>query len=67
MKNTNITIIGSNDLQEMKLTALDGKTGVIVEELTNEGRKNKGFMVRLDEPYLSEEIWFIPFQSVKMN
>ncbi|MDL2320198.1 hypothetical protein LJC45_03595 [Alistipes sp. OttesenSCG-928-B03] len=39
-------------------------TGIIVEDLT-EARKNKGYMVMLDEQFLDERLWFVPLKSVR--
>lgn len=59
-----IRIVPSEKLTDLKLSDLEGRKGMVIENLTYNGRKNKGYMVRLDEPYLEERIWFIPVESV---
>ncbi|WP_165020905.1 hypothetical protein [Dysgonomonas sp. ZJ279] len=60
-----IRIVASDKLTDLKLSELEGRTGMVIENLTYSERKNKGYMVRLEEPYLEELIWFIPLESVK--
>lgn len=63
--NSRVSIIPSKQLEEVKLSPLVEQTGIIVEDLAFNGRKNKGYMVMLDEEYSGESIWFIPVQSVQ--
>lgn len=63
IKNAYITIAASAELSEMKLEELVGRRGLVVEDLSGEGRKNKGGLVLLEEAYLDEFIWFIPEKS----
>lgn len=60
-----IRIVPSEKLTDLKLSELEGRTGMIIENLTCSERKNKGYIVRLDEPFLDEQIWFIPTESIK--
>lgn len=62
-----IQIYFSSTLNEMKLMGLIGKTGIVTEDLTYIERINKGYMVQLNEPYLDEYNWFIPYESIKKN
>lgn len=41
-----------------------GRKGTIVEELTVDGRHNMGYILKLDEPYMNESLWFIPEDSI---
>lgn len=59
-----IKIVPSEKLTDLKLSELEGRTGMVIENLIDSERKNKGYMVRLDEPFLDEQIWFIPLESV---
>ncbi|MBF0575518.1 hypothetical protein [Dysgonomonas sp. GY617] len=60
-----IRIVLSDKLTDLKLSELEGRTGLVIENLACSERKNKGYMVRLDIPFLEEQIWFIPLESVK--
>lgn len=64
VKNAYITIVGSVELSELRLSELVGRRGLVVEDLSGEDRKNKGGLVLLEEAYLDEFIWFIPENSV---
>lgn len=58
-----ITVIPSEELTEMKLDGLLGETGIVLEELTEPERKCKGYMVLFPETYKEEYLWFIPQES----
>lgn len=58
-----ITIVPSEGLARMRLSGLAGRKGVIVEDLTDEDRNDKGYMVQLYRPYLDETLWYIPEES----
>ena len=60
-----INIKPSEDLYLSRLSKLTGREAVILEILTSISRINKGYMVKLTEPYLGEDIWFIPQASVE--
>lgn len=64
MEYNKITITHTKELEEMQLSELIGQRGNIIEDLTHHSRKNKGYMILLDTPYLSQYIWFIPKKSV---
>lgn len=55
----NITVIGSEELHQLKLDDLIGKQGKVVEEHRN------GCWVNFNVKYLGEQEWFIPFSSIK--
>lgn len=63
--NDTIIIHLSEELIQMQLGNLAGKTGVIVEDLNYHEKKNRGYIVGLDEKYLNEYNWFIPTDSFK--
>lgn len=58
-----ITIIPSLELTELRLDALLGEQGIVLEDLTDESRKAKGYMVLIPETYKDEFVWFIPKNS----
>lgn len=60
-------IVLTAGLKDIRLPELEGRTGIITEDLTDAERKAKGYMVRLNEPHLGEHIWFIPEESIKIN
>ena len=59
-----ITIIPSNELSEIKLNALLGEEGFIVEDLTDNDGTGDGYMVLFPTPFKNEYLWFIPKESV---
>lgn len=65
--NKHITIIPSPELARMRLTELAGHSGTIAEDLTDESRRNIGYMVLLDEPHRNEALWYIPDESVEYD
>ncbi|WP_165045047.1 hypothetical protein [Dysgonomonas sp. ZJ709] len=62
-----VIIVQSVRLEDMKLTGLVGARAIVTEDLVCNGRKNKGYMVCLIEPYLEKYIWFVPQESVKID
>lgn len=60
-----VLIIPSVRLKEMRLSGLSGSIGTVTEDLNCKERKNKGYMVHFNEPFLGEYLWFVPFESVK--
>lgn len=60
---TKITIIPSAALTELRLDALPGAAGYVLEDLTDKSRMIRGYMVFLPEPYKEEYLWFIPQES----
>lgn len=60
-----VVIMASLRLKEMRLYGLIDYTGTVTEDLNYNGRKNKGYMVHFNEPYLGDYLWFVPFESVK--
>jgi hypothetical protein len=63
-KNAYITIIASPGLSEMRLDELVGHRGLVVEDLSQNRKKNRGGLVLLEEIYMDEFLWFIPEESV---
>lgn len=61
-----ITIAASNELSELKLNCLVGRTGKITEVLYHkDGHTVRGAWVALDgAPYLDEQEWYIPAKSL---
>ena len=59
-----ITVIPSPELTELRLDALLGETGIVLEVLTESERKSKGYMVLFPDTYKEEYLWFIPQKSV---
>ena len=58
-----ITIIPSPELTELRLDALLGEQGIVLEDLTDQFRKAKGYIVLIPETYKDEFVWFIPKAS----
>lgn len=63
-KNAYVTIITSSELSEMRLDELVGRRGLVVEDLPQNRKKNRGGLVLLEEIYMDEFLWFIPEESV---
>ena len=63
-KNAYVTIIASSELSEMRLDELVGRRGLVVEDLSQNRKKNRGGLVLLEEIYMDEFLWFIPEESV---
>ena len=63
-KNAYVTIIASPELSEMRLDELVGRLGLVVEDLPQNRKKNRGGLVLLEEIYMDEFLWFIPEESV---
>lgn len=62
-KGSKITIIPSPELTELRLDALLGEAGIVLEDLTESCRKTKGYMILIPETYKDEFVWFIPKES----
>lgn len=63
-KNAYVTIIASPELSEKRLDELVGRRGLVVEDLPQNRKKNRGGLVLLEEIYMDEFLWFIPEESV---
>lgn len=63
-KNAYVTIIASPELSEMRLDELVGRRELVVEDLPQNRKKNRGGLVLLEEIYMDEFLWFIPEESV---
>ena len=59
-----IKVTNSKELGGCGLFKLSGRKGTILEDLTDSARKNKGYIVKFDEPYFDDEEWFIPEDAV---
>lgn len=64
VKNAYITIVPSEELSLMRLDTLAGRRGLLVEDLSDGRRTNRGGLVLLEESYLDEFLWFIPEKSI---
>ena len=64
VKNAYVTIVASPELSELRLDALAGRRGLVVEDLASGRKKNRGALVLLEEAYLDEFLWFIPENAV---
>lgn len=64
VKNACITIIASPELTRMRLDELVGRRGIVVEDISFYGHKNRGGLVMLEETYMDEFMWFIPESAV---
>lgn len=56
-----VQIISSPELIQLRLKSLIGYKGVVVAK-----GENSGFWVQLDKPFLDEEEWFIPSESLQI-
>ena len=56
-----VRIVRSRELVDMKLGKLAGRTGIVVEIAKN----GHGMFVKLDKPYLWEDEWYIPKESIQ--
>lgn len=63
MEGSRITVVPSAELTEIHLDGLLGEVGIVLEDLTDEARKIKGYMVLFPELYRNEYVWFIPQSS----
>ena len=59
-----IVIIPSEELSELRLNGLLGEQGFVLEDLTDETRTVKGYMILIPEMYKDEYVWFIPQKSI---
>lgn len=57
-------IVPSAALSECLLDEMVGREGVVIEDLTEESRRSKGYQIGLDIPLEGEVEWFIPVESV---
>ena len=59
----NIKLVSSPALEEMKLTALIGKTGIV--SCVCAERKQPGAYIHLDAKYLGEYDWYLPLSAIQ--
>lgn len=59
-----IAITMSDELQKLKLSELSGRMAKYVKEVKSESGKELGAWVELFSPYLNEQEWFIPIESI---
>ena len=64
VEGSRVTVIPSPELTEINLDGLLGETGIVLEDLTDNVRRCKGYMVLFPEMYKDEFVWFIPQNSV---
>ncbi len=60
---TEIIVIPSAALTELKLDGLLGESGIVLEDLNFDERKEKGYMVLFPQTFKDEFVWFIPVES----
>lgn len=60
VKNAYITIVASSELSELRLDELEGRRGLVIEDLSSGRKRNRGALVLLEEAYMDEFLWFIP-------
>lgn len=60
VEGSQITVIPSPELTEIRLDGLLGETGIVLEDLTDVTRRCKGYMDLFPELYNNEFVWFIP-------
>lgn len=60
VKNAYITIVASAELSELRLDELEGRSGLVIEDLSSGRKRNRGALVLLEEAYMDEFLWFIP-------
>lgn len=64
-RNQEITIVASQELDELRLADLVGRKGILVEE--DLLPRHLGWWVELKgEAYLGEREWFIPLKSIEV-
>lgn len=63
MEGSRIPLIPMKELTEIHLDDLLGEVGIVLEDLTDETRICKGYMVLFPELYKNEFVWFIPQTS----
>lgn len=64
MKNNRVTILPSYALAKLKLNALAGKSGEIIETVCSSNGTVSGCWIWLDKSYMEEKEWFIPSDSL---
>jgi hypothetical protein len=57
-----VVIVASPALKAMKMRNAVGRKGSIVEIKPN----HKGAFIKFDKPYLDEEEWYIPRESLRL-
>ncbi|MEG0454937.1 MAG: hypothetical protein RR559_06270 [Bacteroides sp.] len=60
---TEIIVIPSAALTELRLDGLLGESGVVLEDLNFDERTQKGYMVLFPQTFKNEFVWFIPQES----
>lgn len=60
---TEITVIPSATLTELRLDGLLGESGIVLEDLNFDERTRKGYMVLFPQTFKNEYVWFIPVES----
>lgn len=64
IKNAYIIIITSSELSDMRLEEVAGYRGILVEDLSQDRKTNRGGLVLLEKAYMDEFLWFIPEESI---
>jgi hypothetical protein len=64
---TQVHIVLSDDLAAMRLSGLIGQRGRVVEQILSFGENLLGYMVCLDEMFLGERLWFVPYNALQAD
>lgn len=59
-----VCIVASAALSECLLGEMVGREGVVVEDLTDDSRRSRGYLICLDIPFEGDVEWFIPVEAV---
>ncbi|NDW10991.1 hypothetical protein [Dysgonomonas sp. 520] len=60
-----VRVVSSEELSAIRLDKMVGMVGRVIEDLTFDKRKNKGYIVHFPKAYLGEKDWFIPQESIE--
>jgi hypothetical protein len=64
---TQVRIVPSETLIEMRLIGLVGRGGRVVEQIITRGDKLHGYMICLDETFMGECLWFVPANAIQLD
>jgi hypothetical protein len=62
---TQVRIVPSETLIEMRLIGLVGRGGRVIEQIISGDDKLHGYMVCLDKLFMGECLWFVPANAVQ--
>lgn len=58
--NTHVKVVPSDDLSQMHLSGMVGRTGKVAEQIFSTDGSLIGYMVFLDKSFQGECLWFVP-------